>query len=71
MKKKLIEYCKQKPEITHFGRYISPWEVELDIMAETFQDFNKIIRYIKDEFADILVDTQASSVSEDYLLPSK
>ena len=67
--KKLIEYCKQKQEITHFGRYISPWEVELDIMTDTFQNFNKLIRDIKDQFADILVDTEASSVSEDYLFP--
>ncbi len=66
---KLIEYCTQKTEISHYGRYVSPWEVELDIMVDSFQSFNKLIRDIKDEFADILLDTEASSVSEEYLLP--
>ncbi len=68
---KLVTYCSTKPEIVHYGRYIAPWEVELDIMVETFQHFNKLIREIKDEFSSILVDTEASSVSEEYLVPGK
>ncbi len=66
--KRLLTYCAMKPEIVHYGRYISEWEIELDVMVSTFQHFNSLIREIKDEFSTLLIDTEASSVSEEYVM---
>ena len=67
----LIQYCRQKKEVINYVQQISSWDVELEVMVEKYQDFNKFIRDLKEDFPDSLIDTESANVSEDYILPGE
>jgi len=68
--KKLIQYCNERKEILTYVRQITPWDAEIEVMVTTYQEFNKLIREIKDEFSDYLIDTESANMSEDNILPA-
>ena len=61
---KIIEFCRGKKEVISLYKQISEWDLEIGVMAEGYQEFNKFIREVKNEFHDIVIDTEAANVSE-------
>jgi len=69
--KKLIEYVRLNPKIIHLVRQISPWDIELEIMCESYLEYNKIISNLTKEFSEIINKVETAIISEDYVFPSK
>ncbi|MBS3170090.1 Lrp/AsnC family transcriptional regulator [Candidatus Woesearchaeota archaeon] len=65
---KFIQYCQEKKEVISFARVAASWDAEIGVIVESFQKFNEFIRTVKDEFSDLIIDTEAAAVSEEYLL---
>ncbi|MBI4152635.1 Lrp/AsnC family transcriptional regulator [Candidatus Woesearchaeota archaeon] len=65
---RFLQYCKERKEIISFARVAASWDAEIGVIVDSFQKFNEFIRTIKDEFSDLIIDTEAATVSEEYLL---
>ena len=50
--KKLFQYAKQNNKIVCLIRQLSAWDVELEIMAKSYEEFNEIINDIRHKFAE-------------------
>jgi len=50
--KKLFQYAKQNNKIVYLIRQLSAWDVELEIMAKSYEEFNEIINDIRHKFAE-------------------
>ncbi len=68
---RLFEYCRTQPNIIHLVRQISPWDVELEIMCESYHDYNDIIDELTEKFSDIINKVETAIMREDYVFPSK
>jgi DNA-binding Lrp family transcriptional regulator len=68
--KKLFEMTKQDPNILHLVTVIAPWDIELEIMVENYQQYNQIIRRIKSEFPN-LRNVESATMSGDFVFPAK
>ena len=68
---KLMNYCQSHPNIIHLVKQISPWDIELEIMCETYKEYNKIISDLTKEFANIINNVETAIMGEDYVFPSK
>ncbi|NYZ77171.1 Lrp/AsnC family transcriptional regulator [Candidatus Micrarchaeota archaeon] len=68
--RKLFEIAKQDQNILHLIKLISPWDIELEIMVENYQDYNKIIRHLKAEFPN-LRNVESATMSGDFVFPAK
>jgi DNA-binding Lrp family transcriptional regulator len=68
--KKLFEIVKQDPNILHIVTLIAPWDIELEIMVENYQQYNQIIRRIKAEFPN-LRNVESATMSGDFVFPAK
>lgn len=69
--KKLLEFCKQHPNILHIVRQVSPWDVELEIMVENYSKYNGIIRKLRKLFPHELRNVESAVMSEDHVFPAK
>ena len=67
----LIELCRKNPKMVNYVRQIFPWDIELEIMVENYQQFNKIINEIKNEFSEKLINVESAIMSEDHIFPHK
>jgi Lrp/AsnC family leucine-responsive transcriptional regulator len=68
--KRLFEMAKQDPNILHVVTVIAPWDIELEIMVENYQQYNAIIRRLKAEFPS-LRNVESATMSGDYVFPAK
>ena len=68
---RLMEYTRQNPKIIHLIKQISPWDVELEIMCESYLEYNSIISNLTKEFSDIISNVETSIMSEDYVFPAE
>jgi Lrp/AsnC family leucine-responsive transcriptional regulator len=68
--KKLFEMAKQDPNILHVVTVIAPWDIELEIMVEDYQQYNAIIRRLKAEFPN-LRNIESATMWGDYVFPAK
>jgi DNA-binding Lrp family transcriptional regulator len=68
--KKLIQYCNKSRQVLTYVRQITPWDAEIHVMTKTFKEFNQLIREVKDEFADYLLDTESANVVEEHIYPA-
>lgn len=69
--KKLLEFCKQHPNILHVVRQVSPWDVELEIMVENYAQYNRIVHELRRLFPHELRNMESAILSEDYMFPAK
>ncbi|MEW6749222.1 MAG: Lrp/AsnC family transcriptional regulator [Candidatus Micrarchaeota archaeon] len=67
---KLFEIAKHDPNIIRSVMLISPWDIELEIMVESYQDFNRIIRRLKADFPN-LRNVESATMSADYVFPAE
>lgn len=68
---RLTQYVKSHPNIINLVKQISPWDIELEIMVKSHQEYNKIIDDVKEEFSEIIVDVESAIMSEDYVFPAE
>ncbi len=52
IEKKLLQFCRQHPNITFYNRNIGFWDIEMDMEVKKAEDFREIMRTIKTAFAD-------------------
>lgn len=67
---RLMMYCQANPKIIHLVKQISPWDIELEIMCESYHDYNHIIADITQEFSTIINKVETAIMGEDYIFPS-
>ncbi|MDO8481133.1 MAG: winged helix-turn-helix transcriptional regulator [Nanoarchaeota archaeon] len=69
--RRFLEYTRQQPKIIHLVKLISPWDFELEIMCESYQEYNKIISDLTKEFANVFSKVETAIMGEDYVFPAK
>lgn len=62
---KLFEYAKQNNNILYLIRQLSSWDIEIEIMAESYEEFNRIMDEIRLEFSDSLRNYEFVLMRED------
>lgn len=67
---KLFEHCRRHPKILHIVKQISPWDIELEIMCESYHEYIGIINEVTEKFSDIINKVDTAIMSEDYVFPS-
>lgn len=68
---KLMQYCKENKNIIHLIKQISPWDIELEIMCQNYNEYNKIISNLTEKFSDIITKVETAIMGEDYIFPAK
>lgn len=68
--KRLFEIAKQDKNILHVVTLIAPWDIELEIMVDNYQQYNSTIRKIKREFPN-LRNVESAIMAEDFVFPAK
>jgi DNA-binding Lrp family transcriptional regulator len=68
---KLMHYLLNIPEIIHIVKQISPWDMELEIMCESYADYNNIIDSLTKEFPNTIKKIDTAIMNEDYVFPYK
>jgi DNA-binding Lrp family transcriptional regulator len=63
--KRLIEYAKQSPNIIYLIRQLSAWDIELEIMANNYNEFNDIMNDIRLKFAGVIRNYEFALMKED------
>jgi Lrp/AsnC family transcriptional regulator, leucine-responsive regulatory protein len=69
--KKLLEFAKNHPNVLRGVRMVGPWEMEFEIMIENYEKYVALLNSIKEQFSDLIIDTQTTIMSEDYVFPCK
>lgn len=69
--RRLLEYLRQQPKIIHFVKLISPWDYELEIMCESYHDYNAIIADLTKEFSELIAKVETAIMAEDHVFPAK
>ena len=67
---RLMDYCLKNPNIIHMVKQISPWDIELEIMCENYEEYNLIISELTEKFSNIINKVETAIMSEDYVFPS-
>ncbi len=68
---KFMEFIRHIPQVIHAIVQISPWDIELETMAKSYEEYYHILSKITEEFADILYRTETAIMREDYVFPAK
>ncbi len=69
--KKLLEFAKTHPNVLRGVRMVGPWEMELEIMIENYENYVNLLNSIKEKFSDLIIDTETTIMSEDHVFPTK
>lgn len=62
---KLIEYAKQHSKIMYLIKQLSAWDIEIEIVANDYQDFTEIMNEIRLEFANVIRNYEFVVMRED------
>jgi Lrp/AsnC family leucine-responsive transcriptional regulator len=68
---RLMEYTRKNNKIIHLVKQISPWDVELEIMCDSYLEYTKIISDLTKEFSNIIHKVATAIMAEDYIWPAK
>ena len=66
-----MNYCENHPNIIHFVKQISPWDIELEVICENYKKYNQIISDLTEKFSNIISNVETAIMGEDYIFPSK
>ena len=69
--RRLFEIARRHPNVVSYLKVLAPWDIELEIMAENYHDYNEIINYFREKFSDTLVKVDTTVLNVDEILPSK
>lgn len=65
-RKKLENYCLSHPNVTALTNLIGPWEMELEMEVDNFDEFHKIMNEIKEKFKRIIRSYEAIVITREY-----
>ena len=63
--KRLYEYAKQNDKIIYLIRQLSAWDIEIEIMAESYEKFNRLMDDIRLKFSDSMRNYEFVLMRED------
>lgn len=63
---KILEFCKQNQNIVYFITCIWPWDIELEIEAETEQKFLEIIKSFRQLMGSNILDYETLTVTKEH-----
>ena len=64
----LIEWCENHSSISFIVKCIGPWDLEADFDTHSPEDFNEILKNLRDEFRDLIADHSWVLVTQEKLL---
>lgn len=68
---RLFEIARKHPNIVNYLKVLAPWDIEFEIMAKNYSQYNEVISYFREQFSDILINVETTAMSMDELYPSK
>ncbi len=63
-----LRYCMELPNVIHVIESLGPWEAELEIEAETLEDFYNLTHQIRNDYSDIIKKTESVIISNEMKL---
>ncbi|MFQ5620470.1 MAG: Lrp/AsnC family transcriptional regulator [Candidatus Nanoarchaeia archaeon] len=69
--RKLMEFTRKLKPVIFMVKQISPWDIELESMCESHEEYRKMLNSLTEEFADSINKVETAIVGEDYIWPSK
>lgn len=67
----IFQFCKEHPNIVNFVRVISPWDLELEIIVESYSGYSKILNSFKEKFKDNVRNCETTLMIESVVYPSR
>ena len=68
---KFDEYCLKDENITHVVKQNSAWDIELEILAKNYLDYQETINKLTHEFPENIARIETAIMLHDYVWPSK
>ncbi|MEK6825711.1 MAG: Lrp/AsnC family transcriptional regulator [Nanoarchaeota archaeon] len=68
---RLMNYVLHHPNIIFIVKQISPWDLELETMCESYEEYNRIINALTEEFVDSITKFDTAIISEDHVFPAE
>ncbi len=66
----LMDFVKNDKNAIHLIKQISPWDVELEIMCNNYEEYNVLLNNITEKFHNIIHKVETAIMGEDYVFPS-
>ena len=63
---KIVNYCLNHKNVTAVTHSIGPWDFELEMEVNNFDEFYKIMNEIKNEFKDSIKNYEAVVITREY-----
>ena len=67
--KSLLEYIGHHPKSIYYVRSLAPWEIEIEYIVESHNEFTAIITDLRDKFHDIIKNYEFVVITWDAWLP--
>jgi Lrp/AsnC family transcriptional regulator, leucine-responsive regulatory protein len=67
--KNLLVYLRNLPQSIYYIKMISPWDAELELIVNNYQDLNKIIDDLRKEFHYIIRNHEVVEITKENWLP--
>lgn len=64
------EYCLQDKHITHVVKQNSAWNIELEVLAQTYQEYQETIHNLTKEFSETITRVETAIMTRDYIWPA-
>lgn len=68
---RFMKYAQNQSNIIHIVKQISPWDLELEIMCNGFNEYNKIISELTENFSNSIQKVETAIMYEDRIFPSE
>ena len=66
----LIDWVTQHPNFIYYIRSIAPWQIELELIVKDYQEFNKIMNELREEFPQIIKYYKHLLMIDEFWLPA-
>ncbi|MCA9487474.1 MAG: AsnC family transcriptional regulator [Nanoarchaeota archaeon] len=66
--KKILEFCKENPNVMYLITCVWPWDVEIEVQAESEEKFLEIVRNFKQLIGKNLLDYDTLTITEEHKL---
>lgn len=67
---KFLAYIKRLPQTVYYVKMIAPWDAELELVVNNYQELNKIIDNLRKEFHDIIRNHETVIIQKENWLPA-
>ena len=66
--KKILEFCKQTPNIVYLITCVWPWDIEIEVESQEEETFLNILRSFRKEMKDLILDYENLTVTTEHKL---